>query len=211
MNPTPHLFVRVGSETRGPYGTAQLRELADVAVITPSTDAAETPAGPWSPLGSTAEAGLIFPPRPELGFKGREIVRLNRDSAPPVVLQELIDTVCRPLTPAQAAAVERARASPPPAAPNEVERMVSDVNEKLRHLEPPPPPPPPWRPSSLQILCVLLLAIGNATLASLRFFYDFADALSAPILLSWMVLFSGGVLFFYVSARRTDGTSRWGQ
>jgi hypothetical protein len=26
-----------------------------------------------------------------------------------------------------------------------------------------------------------------------------------------MVLFSGGVLFFYVSARRTDGTSRWGQ
>lgn len=210
MNPAPPLYVRVGTETRGPYGMGQLRELAEVGVVTEATECAVALEGPWTPLGTTTDAPLVFPPRPELGFKEREITRLNRDSTPPVDLQAIIDQANRPLSPAVAASAPRARADAPPSAPNEVERMVTDVNEKLKALEPPPPPPPKWRPSSLQVLCAVLLVTGNAALASLRLFYDFADELSGLILWSWMGLFGGGVVIFYISARRHEGTSRWG-
>jgi hypothetical protein len=210
MNSAPPLYVRVGPETRGPYGTGQLRELAEVGVVTPATEAAVALAGPWTPLGTAADALLVFPPRPVLGFKEREITRLNRDSTPPVELRDLIDPLNRPPSPGEAAALELARASVRPAALNEVERMVTEVNDKLRLLEPPLPPPPKWRPSSLQLLCALLLVSGNAALSSLRLFYDFADDTSGAILLGWMGLFSAGVVVCYFSARKHDGTSRWG-
>jgi hypothetical protein len=205
MNSAPQLYIRVGAETRGPYDTGQLRELAEVGVVTPATESASALAGPWTPLGTAGNAPIVFPPRPELGFKEREVTRLNHDSTPPVELRAMIDFANRPLSPAEAASVERARASAPPAGPNEVERMVTDVNEKLKRLEPPPPPPPKWRPSSLQVLCALLLVSGNIALTSMRLFYDFADEMSDAILRGWMGLFTAGVVAFYFSARKHGG------
>lgn len=46
MNATPNYFVRVGAEVRGPCAVGPLRELGEVGVVTPTTEAAVAREGP---------------------------------------------------------------------------------------------------------------------------------------------------------------------
>lgn len=66
--PPPRYFVRVEAEVRGPYDVDQLRQLAEVQVITPASDAARSRDGPWEKMATLADAVSIFPARAEIAF-----------------------------------------------------------------------------------------------------------------------------------------------
>ena len=202
MNPAPGLFVRIGGEVRGPYGREQLRQLAEVEVIAPATEAATVVAGPWAKLETMVERAAVFPPRVELGFKPTEFAVDNNDSTPSVNLRDLIAAADGPLPPAVAAEakarIAAAEALKQAAAPNEVAAMVRDVQQREAQFAPPLPPPKPWRPSRRLKFCAGLAIAGNAALAAIPLIYDARhDDMSLTILAGWAVIYNGGVTVMY--------------
>ncbi|MSU24724.1 MAG: DUF4339 domain-containing protein [Opitutus sp.] len=200
MMPLRVLFVRVGEEIRGPYHLEQLRQLAEVEVLTPRTLASESAAGPWTPLSTMAENPTLFPPRPELNFKPTNFVSLNEKSAPLPDAREVIAFAHSAPLPASAREIVVAKKSE---APNEVLAMVREVEHQQAQFAPPPPPPPKWRPSRRLQLCVVLAVAGNATLAAIAVGYGaLHDELSMMILSAWAVLYNGGVAVLFVTLPR---------
>ena len=109
MSHPPALFLRLKNEVRGPFRKEQLRELAELWVITPATEASESAAGPWQKIQEAAGYADVFPERIQYQFKTKEFARLNLDTTPPVDHRDLI------------AAANRGRSTapgfPPPASP----------------------------------------------------------------------------------------------
>ncbi len=203
MNPPQsavRYFVRVGREVRGPYDVAQLRQLGDVQVITPATEAALASSGPWFKLESVAECAAIFPPRAELALTEAKF-ETTPDSPEPLDLREIIaysntlERVLRPSHPPDLAAHHAAKAA---ADPNDVESMVRGVQAIEAQFAPPPPPPPKWRPSRRLVLIASLAFLGNTMLAAILTFYEgwrheFSLMISAGI----AVIYNGGLLIAY--------------
>jgi len=207
MKPAPGLFVRIAGDVRGPYGVDQLRQLAEVEVIAPATEAAFSAAGPWARLETMVEVAVVFPPRAKLDFKPTEFAVENRDSAPEVNLRDLIASANGPSPPAVAAgmgsriaAADAAQKSVPP---NEVAEIVRDVGRREAQFAPPLPPPKPWRPSRRLKFCVVLAIAGNATLAAILTIYGaWHDEMSMTMLAAWAVLYNGGVTMVYFGMPR---------
>lgn len=204
MSGPANYFVRVGDDVRGPYGVEQLRDLAEVGVLTPATPAAVEKTGPWGTLEAHPAHAVIFPARAQLGFKVKEIVALNRkltEEAAPVDVKEMIAAAEVPgkilkLTPQQAAL--EAVTERPVVAPNEVEEMVRAVREVEAKFAPPPPPPPPWRPSGRFKLCAGLALLGTGGIFAIPFFYGaWADLWSMTVVKGWFVIYNGGLVVLY--------------
>ena len=200
MNAISRYFVRIGPEVRGPYDGGQLRQLAEVNVITPDTAAAVTSSGPWFKLGTVGEAPAIFPPRPELTFTEAKFAP-TPDAAEPLDLREIIaysnhlERVLRPSHPPELAAHLAAKAAAPP---NEVEAMVRDVQDREAQFAPPPPPAPKWRPSRKLVLIVTLAVLGNGLLAGILTGYDgWRHELSLVITAGLAVIYNLGLLIAY--------------
>lgn len=204
MNPTPSFFVRVGAEVRGPYDAGQLKELAEVGVISPATEAAVERVGPWETIAMHPERERIFPVRAELGFKATEFAVLNRkltEDAAPVNVQEMIAAAEVPgkiLKPSPRQAAEAPPVEKAPVTPNEVEEMVRAVREVEAKFAPPPRPPPPWRPSGRLKVCVGLALLGNGGILAIPFFYGaWADLWSMTLVKGWFVICNGGLVALY--------------
>lgn len=201
MNPVSRYFVRVGAEVRGPYDVAQLRQLAEVEVITPANEVASGREGPWQPAGALAQQAEIFPPRIDHAFKPTDFSVLNDAATPPLDFRDIIDQaqvagrVLRPSHPSDLAAHFAKKAA---AEPNEVEAMVREVQAREAEFAPPPPPPPKWKPSRRLVLVVSLAILGNALLAAVLTFYrGWGDQLSMMISAGLAVIFHGGLLMIY--------------
>ena len=201
MNPLPRYFVRVGEDVRGPYDIAQLRQLAEVDVISPANDVAGTREGPWQPAGTLAQQAEIFPPRTEHAFKPTDFSVINDAATPPVDFRDIIaqaqvtGPVLRPSHPPDLAAHFAKKAA---AEPNEIEAMVREVQARDAEFAPPPPPPPPWRPSRRLVLVVSLAIAGNGLLAAILTYYDgwnhnHSQVISAGI----AVIFNGWMPILY--------------
>ena len=133
----PRFFVRLNGEPHGPFATEQLRELADVGVVTPQTEAALDAAGPWTTLCALPESAGIFPDRRQFQFKARVFESVNRSDTPPVDHRELIAAAQRG---GNAPAATRP-AAPPPGDPLQIVRentRVQLLHEKPVDLTPPP-------------------------------------------------------------------------
>ena len=207
MKPAPGLFVRIAGDVRGPYGVDQLRQLAEVEVITPATEAALSAAGPWARLETMIEVAAVFPPRAKLGFKPAEFAVDNRESAPEVNLRDLIASANGPSPPAVAAGmgarIAAGDAEKKQKSPNEVAEFVRDVQRREAQFAPPLPPPKPWRPSRRLKFCVVLALAGNATLAAIPAIYGaLHDEMSMTLLAAWAVLYNGGVTMVYFGMPR---------
>jgi len=196
------IFVRIGGALRGPFAPAQLRELAEVAVITPATEAAGTPAGPWTRLEALPWSAPLFPRRAEIGFKPAAFEKANRDSAPPVDHRELIAHANRPPPPGatERAAERQAAAGPDPArkieAPNEVLEMVQGVARREAELAPPPILQIKRRGRRRLVHYLVLLVAGNATLAAIPWYYGGPfDEFTAPVILSWFLFYNAGLAY----------------
>lgn len=206
MNSAPSLFVRIGDEVRGPYGIEQLRQLAEVGVITPATQTAESAAGPWTKLEAMAERAVVFPPRVEIKFKAREFAVENRDAGPPLDHRDLIAAANLPPPATAGAAAARsvaAEAAIKSGPANEVSEMVREVGRRDAEFAP-PPPPPKRRGLSRRVKFVAVLAVvGNAILAAIPMAYGaMHDGQSMMIVGSWAVLYNGAMAMLYVSMPR---------
>lgn len=204
-DPGLRLFVRVGDEVRGPYDLGRLRQLAEVEVITPATEATEARTGPWARLDADETiAAAIFPARRRLGFREAEFARDNTGSAAPVDLREVIAAANAPPPPSLAgrtiARTTAAEAGMTREAEGEVSQMVRAVGEKEAQFAPPPPPPKPWRPSRRLVLVGGIGLAGNAVLAAIPVVYDaLGDQASMTMLLGWAGLFNAGLLILFKS------------
>lgn len=201
MNSLPRYFVRVGNEVRGPYEVAQLRQLAEVEVIGPASDVAETREGPWQPAGALPRQAEIFPPRIEHAFKPTDFSVINDATTAPLDFRDLIDQaqvagrVLRPSHPPDLAAHLAKKAA---AEPNEVEAMVREVQAREAEFAPPPPPPPRWKPSRRLVLVVSLAIAGNGLLAAILTFYDAWNHPHSQVISAGLaVIFNGWLPILY--------------
>lgn len=201
MNSLPRYFVRVGEDVRGPYDVAQLRQLAEVDVISPANEVAGTREGPWQLAGALAQQAEIFPPRIEHAFKPTDFSVINDAASPPLDFRDIIaqaqvaGPVLRPSHPPDLAAHLAKKAA---AEPNEIEAMVREVQARDAEFAPPPPPPPKWKPSRRLVLVVSLVILGNALLAAVLTFYrGWGDQLSIMISSGLAVIYHGGLLLIY--------------
>ena len=193
------IFVRIGGEIRGPFAPPQLRELAEVAVIMPATEAAETPAGPWTRLEVLPWSAPLFPRRAEMSFKPAAFEKTNRDSAPPVDHRELIALAYRPpanLPPPLPAAGPAGAGTPPKPEPrNEVEEMVREVARREAEL-PPPVLEVKRRGKRRLVHYLVLLVAGNATLAAIPWYYGGPfDEFTTLVILSWFLFYNAGLAY----------------
>jgi len=193
-------YVRISGELRGPVGVEQLRDLADVEVITPDTTVARSPDGPWEPLATLAICPEVFPARRVLGFKAAEFETINRESAPGMDPKEVIEQAHKVpesfrgrevvVTPQ---VVRGPREGDPP---NDVQEMVLEVGRRVAANAPvvllPSPPPryPRWR-------WFLALAItGSTGIWCIPLLYDGRyDETSITILAGWVVLYDMFLLY----------------
>ncbi len=203
MNSSPRYFVRVGAEVRGPYDVAQLRQLAEVDVITPANEVASTREGPWQPAGALAQQAEIFPPRTEHAFRPTDFSVINDAATPPLDFRDIIaqaqvaGPVLRPSHPPDLAAHLAKKAA---AEPNEVEAMVRAVQAREAQFAP-PPPPPPKRPMKRKLLLVLVVgALGNLGVIAVPTLYRaWDDRMSMLIITGWFVVLNGGLVSLYVA------------
>lgn len=204
MSAPASYFVRVGENVRGPYGVEQLRELAEVGVVTPVTEGAVGKTGPWEKLETHPAREVIFPARAQLGFKATEFAVLNRkvtEEAAPANVQEMIAAAEVPGKILKRT-VQQAALEPPvekaPVAPNEVEEMVRAVQQVEAKFAPPPRPPPPWRPSGKLKLCVGLALLGNGVILAIPIYYGgWEDFWTMTIVRGWFVIYNGGLVAAY--------------
>ncbi len=201
MNPVPRYFVRVGKEVRGPYDVAQLRQLAEVDVISPASEAAIAREGPWQPVGTLAQQAEIFPPRVEHAFKPTDFAVINDAATPPVDFRDIIaqaqvaGPVLRPSHPPDLAAHLAKKAA---AEPNEIEAMVREVEARDAQFAPPPPPPPKWKPSRRFVLVMSMCVAGNGLIAGILTFYGGWNHNHSQVISTGLaVIFNGGLLLFY--------------
>ena len=97
METRPTLFIRMQGKARGPFALEQLRELVAGGSITPDTEAAVNPEGPWGPLQSFPVRVLLFSQGAPL--KSSEFDRANLGTTPPVDHHALIAAANRPAIP----------------------------------------------------------------------------------------------------------------
>ncbi len=129
MPDAPTFFVRLNGVTRGPFTPDQLRELAEVGVVTPQAVASAQAAGPWSRLQDLPGGAGLFRERPQFQFKPREFERANLPDAAPVDHRELI------------AAAGRGKRQPPadrpPPTANDVKELLRENTRiQLQHEKP---------------------------------------------------------------------------
>ncbi|MGA2445487.1 MAG: hypothetical protein ABSG50_08705 [Opitutaceae bacterium] len=120
MSHQPVLFLRLNNEVRGPFGKDQLRELAELWVITPATEVSESAAGPWTRIQEAAGCADVFRERPQYQFKAKEFAKLNLDTTPPVDHRDLI------------AAANRGRSTAPGFYPPAASKSPTTVEEVLK-------------------------------------------------------------------------------
>ncbi len=90
MSHPPALFLRLNNEVRGPFRKEQLRELAELWIITPATEVSESVAGPWTKIQEATGCADVFRERTQYQFKAKEFAKLNLDTTPPVDHRDLI-------------------------------------------------------------------------------------------------------------------------
>lgn len=205
MNPSPSYFVRVGGEVRGPYNVGQLKELAEVGVISRTTDAAMERAGPWATLATHPEREEIFPARAGLGFKPTEFAVLNK---PEVAVAPHATEVQKGLASARGGARVLRPSHPPELAehlaekavapPNEIELMVREVQALEAKFAPPPPPPKKWRPSGRLKLVGWLALLGNGVLVAIPVAYGaWGEFWTMIMFRGWFVIYNGALVVAY--------------
>ncbi len=194
-------FVRINANPRGPLALDELRRLAERGEITPDTEAAPTPEGPWSLMITLPERATIFPAR--VALAARPDFATTSDCATPLQLADVIAAaqtpgrVLKSRSELQAAVYREPSAA---AAPNEVEIMVRAVQAQEAALAPPPPAPPRRRRLSVRLGLVLTLAVlGNAGLLALMRYYEVRrdDELTMLVLGGWFVIGNGGLVYLY--------------
>lgn len=208
----PYL-VKIAGAVRGPVGIAQLREMGTIDVVTPETEIAPRPEGPWVRLATLAICVDVFPPRRAIEFKAAQFEELNRGPAPGMNPAEAIEQANRPPPTMRGREVRvtpqglRATRSDQPR--NEMQEMVLDVGRRVAANAPvvvlPPPPPRfrrwPW--------FAALSLFGSAGILAIPLLYDGNyDAMSTSILAGWVVLFNGLLAMLLVLDRRLDAETR---
>lgn len=193
--------VRIGHVVRGPLHLAQLLELAEGGAITPTTDAAASATGPWSPINTWPEGAQLFPARPTLLFKATEFEHVNRGSSPPVDHRDLIAWANLPPPVGAAKAPGPViLAAPKPEPVNEVLEIVREVARvDLQHAK--PLVFPSRRKMSRRFMhCLIMAAIGNGLLVVFTLGYDgMSDEWSRLIIFGWTGLFNAGLAVIMLS------------
>lgn len=202
MEPSRNYVVRIAGEVRGPMGVEQMRDLASVDVVTPETEIAVDPAGPWAKIATLPIFPDVFPERRGLAFKSRQFEEINRDSTPAVDLDQAIEqsqrmpasfrgreVVVKP----QGLGVTLASDKP-----SDVLEMVLDVNRRVAANAPPPPPPPPVKSRFRRWPWFAALSlIGSGGIFSIPLLYEGYDDWSVTILLGWACLWNILVIFLF--------------
>jgi hypothetical protein len=178
MSHPPALFLRLNNEVRGPFRKEQLRELAELWVITPATEASESAAGPWKKIQESAGYADVFPERTQYQFKAKEFAKLNVDTTPPVDHRDLIAAANRGSS--TAPGFRPPASSQAPATVGEVLKLNREYERQagLDVLKPMPPASKRRRNDYLMVM------IGGNL-----FFFFVLNALSGPAVGALMVLF----------------------
>ena len=178
MSHPPALFLRLNNEVRGPFRKEQLRELAELWVITPATEASESAAGPWTRIQETAGYADVFPERTQYQFKTKEFAKLNLDTTPPVDHRDLIAAANRGSS--TAPGFHPPASSQSPTTVKEVLKL-NRMHESQAGLDILKPMPPPSKRRRNDYWIVMIG--GNL------FFFFILNALSGPAVGALMVLF----------------------
>ena len=192
-SPASH-YVRVGGEVRGPLRTEQLREMATIEVVTPESEVAASPDGPWVRLATLPLWEVVKPIPPAFGFKPNEFSQINTDAVPAMDPNEEIRRASQPAASLRGREVvvpTSLRATRGDEPLNEVQRMVLEVNERVAAYAPPEIlPPVPSRFRFLRWL-VPLSVIGSGVILGLPWYYGRSyDRMSVVILLGWVALYN---------------------
>lgn len=201
MSLSSRYFVRVGTEVRGPYDVAQLRQLAEVGVIARETESTIAADGPWTALETRTEGAEIFPPRVVLALKPTTFAVENDRAVPLANVPAFVaaaQTSGRLLRSRDEVNHPPAPEPGPAAPPNDVELMVREVGEREAQFAPPPPPPPKRRMQRRQKLVALIAVLGNGTLLAIPTVYHaWGDDWAMIVIRGWFVIFNGGLVFAY--------------
>lgn len=87
MDSTPTVYIRWQGKPAGPFSAEQLRELLAGGTVTPATEAAPEPEGPWAPLEAGPLRGELFP---SVAFKIPAYERTNTSASPAIDLRDVI-------------------------------------------------------------------------------------------------------------------------
>lgn len=93
MDPTLPVYLRWQGKTVGPFTAEQLRELIPTGAVTPDTEIALEPEGPWVRLDSVPLGGAVFP---TVAFKTPTYERANTADTAPIDLRDIIAAAQRP-------------------------------------------------------------------------------------------------------------------
>lgn len=125
MEPSQSVLIRWQGRIVGPFSLEQLRELTAGGAVTPATEVAPDTGGPWARIETLPLGNVLFPPPPTVTFKVRDYERANRNTSPPITLEDII-----------AAANKHAPAKPASPVPTSPAPVVAsaehDVNSLLR-------------------------------------------------------------------------------
>lgn len=211
MEPKRIHFVRVAGEVRGPLALEHLRDLAEAGVLTADAEIAASAGGPWAVLGTVPLCMEVFPARRVLNFRAAEFATVSDAATPAMAPDEVIAQANRPpatfrgrevvVTPQ----VWRGTLDHEP--PNEVQQIVQDVGRRVAAHAPPmvlpplPSPFPRWR------WFLTAGVLGSASILSIPLFYERNyDATTVAVLLGWVVLYDGFLVFLMVTDRmHNDG------
>lgn len=186
MSQPADLFLRIEQETRGPFGPDVLAELARSGVITPATEASETPAGPWIPLQARGDYANIFPSLPMVRFKTRSFEDVNRTAAPPVDLHAIIAAAnLVPPSPEKPTVSQPARDNPP----GDVEQILRENARIQAQFEKPVDLTP--RPNRRRFDYLVLMTVVNGFFIWRMFTHG--DAITVGSCIGGIVISSAGI------------------
>ncbi len=161
MDPTPTVFIRWQGKPTGPFSAEQLRELIASGAVTPATDSAPEPAGPWTRLDAGPLRSALFP---SVTFKTPTYERTNTSASPTIDLHDVIAAAQRPTPPS---ALPLAPARPASAEHDVASLLLFNQAIEKKHGRFTLAPHRPRKSRRLRDYLVLLFGIGGLIFAIL--------------------------------------------
>lgn len=190
MDPTLPVHLRWQGKVVGPFSAEQLRELIPTGAVTPESEVAPEPEGPWARLDTLPLGRLLWP---AVNFKIPAYERANTADTPPIDLRDVIAAANGP-------ASQTPPTPPAPAQPVSAEHDVPSLlranqaaDEQRGHFT---LAPKPRRRSRRRRDYAILLLVAGIPLFLLIFLHPVQDAWARTHGLR--ILGEGGAIFSQV-------------
>lgn len=199
MNPGRQLFLRIDREVRGPCDLATIRRLTENEVVSRETDAAEAAEGPWVRLETFPEVAEFLPARRVLAFKPTQFEEIN---VPGASSPDKSSFAAKPPSSGPASPPMLPPVVVAPAEPNEIEKMVREVQAREAEFAPPPVARRRRISTRVKIVVVLAVVCNTALLAIPTAYGAWGDEWSMLVVKAWFLTLNGGLVILYTMLPR---------